>query len=394
MNFFDWYFRAKVTASKMDEQQTFADAAIRRLLAKNGIYGLISSVAPAVSDGGAGFVLEIDNNPRVEGFDLDGEYVALPELPDPYVTPDLGTLFTLPTPGNEKKLAIILRFDRVLSQPELERVGPVFLSVNFRRTEYFAIGVIEGASAGVGLSVAPTIPANEPGIYLADITVLNGITDFTTSTIVTTNSRQPVNYLAEAVDRGLDGKTSGSRLAFIGGVNGLRFRDITGSNLDLEAALLAALAAGASALNRLGTIADINAIQGIYTPVAGAHSFVSPGTYTVFSTIVPAATRYIYGRMDDSAGVSFVGLSFLINVATGNITWHTTTEPGAAGAGSGASGSVILASSLPLSIGLHFFDVSTIQIFAYSGIGGAISIRITMAGLNVHAGSTMLIFIK
>ena len=200
---FQYYFRKKVLADDLNELQGSIEAAIDRNLADRGMYGLASSVHTVIASGAA-FNLSVNSGgaSALFGYDRLGRRVSLSINPE--ITPELSGFFTLPGGGNEKWITLILRAVKDESQPETQKKPPVFTPVNFRLTEGFEFAVLEGAEVGApaGPGDKPSLAA-EDGLYLADILLEPGFTDFTTATIET--DRKRVDPLFDVFERGADG---------------------------------------------------------------------------------------------------------------------------------------------------------------------------------------------
>lgn len=395
---FRYYFRKKFLADDVNELQDNLQIQNERLLTKRAVKGAIGPVQGVVV--GAGFTVSITSNNGSEvfqGFDADGKFTALST--EPLVTDDLsvparpGGSFTLPGGGNEKWLTLVMRFDLVLSQPEVEKL--TFTTVNFRETESFIVGVIEGVEAGAGTAVKPSL-ASEDGIYLADILIDSAAVDFTTNPPVVDVTRLTRDPLAEATDRGLDAVAS--LLALQGGTNGIRMQDLRAANApndfteDFEDAALGAQVAGADVVDRVAILSDI--IATTFQALSGAYSHVGPTTSNAISVTVPVGTTFILGFVKDTSAFAMFNSFFLINVTADDIVGSYTDEVGALGGSNSATySSLNLSAALPFVIGTHLFDVSTVRISAYAGAGATITIQVVTGGVNVHSGSVDLFFL-
>ena len=173
---------------------------------KRGITGYLTGL-PTVT---AGTIFDLDvasgGADPFSGHDSLGQIILFET--DPVNTGDLSGEFTLPTAGNEKWLTLVVRYIKADSQPEVEKVPPVFTTVQFRQTQSYEFVIIEGTQALIGTATKPDITAEE-GLYLADILVTFGDTDFTAAMIETDPVRPlsslRVDALREVVGRGLDG---------------------------------------------------------------------------------------------------------------------------------------------------------------------------------------------
>lgn len=219
-----FYFQRKVTAAVLNDLQDVIEEAINRVMVDRGMRGLFHS--DHVVTASTGFKVSISSgvSDSLLGTTRLGKRVALSA--EPYVTDDLSTVsrtggsFTLPGSGNEKWITLVLRASRTLSQPEYEKIPPTTTLYYFVQTEAFEIGVLQGSEVAspAGSGDKPSLAA-EDGIYLCDILLENGITDFTTSTIEI--NRKQVDAIAEAYLRGLDGVDE--KIAFVGDVGGANF---------------------------------------------------------------------------------------------------------------------------------------------------------------------------
>jgi hypothetical protein len=166
---------------------------------------------------------------------------------------------------------------RTLTQYEVEKL--TFTSVPFREEASFLLYVLEGAEApNPGPPVKPSLAA-ETGLYVCDILVTDTDVDASTTTVEIDTTRLKLDPISEAADRGLDGITQ--QLAFIGsGASTIRFRDIQGSALSLEQALLGMLGAPTppDASNRGALLSDIGAgTIGGYNKIGPAGVLIAAG---------------------------------------------------------------------------------------------------------------------
>jgi hypothetical protein len=142
----DFYFRQRVTEAELDLACELLEQADRDLAADIGIYGIVTGAVPTqhspVPD------LTVDLTSPTRAYDRLGQriFIGTDQTVDSWV--DLvGIPTAVATPGNERWLALFLRFDRQLSDPRTDGNAQ---QVYFRRDESFEIVVRQGANAPIG----------------------------------------------------------------------------------------------------------------------------------------------------------------------------------------------------------------------------------------------------
>jgi hypothetical protein len=191
----DYYFRQLVTEAELDAGFAGLETADENLAIDFAQVGVISGLTVA-QEASPSMHVQV-SGPGV-AYDQAGERmsIATTQHVDCSVDED-GLTTTVVTPGNSKKLAVFLEFDRTLTDPRIDGNGE---TVYFVRSESFKLNVVQGAE-----NVSPSlVPLRSDQILLADITIAYGATTIVTGNLSVTRRQDVV-------------RTSGSPYAVIAG---------------------------------------------------------------------------------------------------------------------------------------------------------------------------------
>ena len=166
----DYYFRQRVTEAELDLAFELLEQADRDLAADVGIYGIVSGAVPAqhspVPD------LSVDLTSPTRAYDRLGQriFVGTDQTVDCSV--DLvGIPTAVATAGNERWLAVFLRFERQLSDPRTDGNAQ---QVFFRRDESFEVVVRQAPEAAIG--TASQVALQQDELLVCDIRLVQGQT--------------------------------------------------------------------------------------------------------------------------------------------------------------------------------------------------------------------------
>ncbi len=167
----DYYFKQPVTEAELDEGFDLLEQADRAIMGDLGLFGIMQNVDATEKSGTPDLSVDV-SGPGV-GYDQDGQRLAFSgSSQNVDVSVDEGAASTaVATPGNEKWLSIFLAFDRLLGDPRTDGTG---VTVFFDRDESFAFNVVQGAEAGGGAAVRPSLRSDE--ILVADVLIDFGLT--------------------------------------------------------------------------------------------------------------------------------------------------------------------------------------------------------------------------
>lgn len=387
-----FYFRKKITKTVLNNLQTYVEDAVDRIFGYRNIQGITSGINYTATPG-TGFRISFNSGGGgpLRGFAGDGSFISLGI--NPYETDDLSPQFSLPSAGNEKWLTVYSQFARDPQQPETDPSD--FSTVYFDQQESFSIVVSEGVQAPAGTATKLALSTLTDCFYLCDVLVTSASTDFSVNPPVKDTARMAIDPMAEVAERvSLSGDRFGSeaKLALIGGTDPIRFRDIQGSDTDLEDAILAALAAGASGADRLALLSEAIGAGYSETRYVNSYQFLGPGTALPINATIPANCRLIKARIIDSSNISTLFIYFTIDVLTGRIDYRYTQHVGAGGVyGSGHAQNVLIAGVIFL--GTTSFDAGQVNLTSYGGAGGSLIVQTVVGGANVHHGSADVEFI-
>ena len=166
----DFYFRQRVTEAELDLGCELLEQADRDLAADIGIYGIVTGAVPTqhspVPD------LTVDLTSPTRAYDRLGQriFVGTDQTVDCLV--DLvGIPTAVATPGNERWLALFLRFDRQLSDPRTDGNAQ---QVYFRRDESFEIVVRQAPEGALGGGTKVSLQQDE--LLVCDLRLVHGQT--------------------------------------------------------------------------------------------------------------------------------------------------------------------------------------------------------------------------
>ena len=148
----DFYFRQRVTEAELDLAFELLEQADRNLAADIGVYGVVSGAVPTQHSPVPDLTLDLSSPTRA--YDRLGQRIFIGTDQRIDCSVDLvGIPTAVATPGNERWLALFLRFDRQLSDPRTDGNAQ---QVYFRRDESFEIVVRQAPEgpAGAGIKVA------------------------------------------------------------------------------------------------------------------------------------------------------------------------------------------------------------------------------------------------
>jgi len=182
---YDYYFRQKVTEAELDAGFDGLETADFNLVVDHHDYGVAIGAAVA-QQASPNLTVQI-SGPAV-AYDKSGRRMAFATTQNLDVSVDDSSVTTaVAGGGNEKWISVFLEFDRALSDP---RIDGNSIGVFFNRAESFQFSVVQGAEAGTGLAVRPTLDSTK--ILLADVKRTFGDTSITTAQISTTRREDVV----------------------------------------------------------------------------------------------------------------------------------------------------------------------------------------------------------
>jgi hypothetical protein len=159
----DFYFRQRVTESELDLAFSLLEQADRNLASDLGVFGIIAGAVPAphapVPD------LTVDLTAATSAYDRLGQRIFFGTGQRVDCTLDASGVPTdVAGQGNERWLAIFLRFGRRLSDPRTDGNSQ---QVYFRRDESFELVVRQGLEAAAGAAVPVALQDGE--LLLCDV---------------------------------------------------------------------------------------------------------------------------------------------------------------------------------------------------------------------------------
>lgn len=175
----DYYFRQRVTEAELDDGFAELERADQNLAADLGFVGVLTNAV--VSQHAPVPDLSVDVSGPGAVLDQLGQRIFFSALQNVSVAQDdNGVTTAVSAAGQEKIVAVFVRFDRALSDP---RVDGNSLTVFFRRDESFRFIVVQGAEAPAGTALPP--PLRSDAILLADVTRTFGQTQILNANIST-----------------------------------------------------------------------------------------------------------------------------------------------------------------------------------------------------------------
>ena len=176
----DYYFRQRVTEAELDLGFELLEQADRALASDIGLVGIVSGAVPTPHDPVADLTLDLTGPAR--GYDKLGQRIFVGTASRVNLAVDAGGVPTEVTAaGEERWLAVFLRFDRLLSDPRLDGTSR---EVFFRRDESFVLFVRQGDSAPAGR--ASRVPLEDDALLVCDMRLEAAQTQILASHIDTT----------------------------------------------------------------------------------------------------------------------------------------------------------------------------------------------------------------
>lgn len=244
MNRKDYYFRQLVAEDELDDGFEGAEAADRAIVLDGGFLGVANGlvVAPAAPPD-----LTVDVAAGTS-YDKLGERCRVASTQNVDVSVDFNNVPTaVAVAGNEKWVAVFLKFARVLTDPRLDGNNN---TVFFDRAESFSFHVVQGSEALIGTATKPALLAD--GILLADVYLVQGQTTVVGGDLSTLRREMAFKYSAGAysVAVGTAEESDAALLTIINGIvaagaagvsyagSGPNWADATGlTSANVEAAL-------------------------------------------------------------------------------------------------------------------------------------------------------------
>ncbi len=193
----NFYFRQRVSEAELDLGFEQLETADRNLAADIGLYGVVSGAVPSqhapVAD------LTIDLSAPGRAYDRLGQRVFFGTAQGVDLSVDQNGLPTeVATAGQERWVAVFLRFKRLLSDPRTDGNSQL---VYFRRDESFELVVRQGAQAAAG--AATRVPLVDGELLLCDVRRRAGQTQILNADLDT--SRRQTFLLAPSSSVGVAG---------------------------------------------------------------------------------------------------------------------------------------------------------------------------------------------
>ncbi|MBN2715753.1 MAG: hypothetical protein JXX14_07850 [Deltaproteobacteria bacterium] len=159
----DFYFRQRVTEAELDIAFELLEKADRNLAADIGVYGIVSGAEPSQHQPVAD--LSIDLIAPARAYDHLGQriFIGTDQVVDLSVD-HAGIPTEVASSGNERWMAVFLKFERLLSDPRTDGNSQ---QVFFRRDESFQIIVRQAAEGVIGS--AGKVPLVEGELLVCDV---------------------------------------------------------------------------------------------------------------------------------------------------------------------------------------------------------------------------------
>lgn len=159
----DFYFRQRVSEAELDLAFELLEKADRSLAADIGVYGIISGAEPSQHQPVAD--LTVDLVAPARAYDHLGQriFIGTDQTVDLSVD-HAGIPTEVSTSGNERWLAVFLKFERLLSDPRTDGNSQ---QVFFRRDESFELVVRQAAEGPIGS--AAKVPLVEGELLVCDV---------------------------------------------------------------------------------------------------------------------------------------------------------------------------------------------------------------------------------
>lgn len=171
MNRFDWFFGQYVSQAEMDEAFWWAELADHDISVDTGLTGICAALG--VTEHAAPPDLTVDVAGPGAAYDAAGQRCALADTVTVVdcAVDEYGVSTAVTVPGEERWLALFLRFKRVYSEPKVDRNG---VTVYTHQDEGAEIIVRQGTAAPAGTAARVGLLSN--AVLLADILLQFGST--------------------------------------------------------------------------------------------------------------------------------------------------------------------------------------------------------------------------
>ncbi len=190
----DYFFRQKVTEAELDLAFELLELADRNLAADIGVYGIISGAEPTPHSPVPN--LTVDLTAPTRAYDNLGQRIFFGTGQVVDCSVDLTGIPTeVPVAGQERWLALFLRFDRLLSDPRTDGNSQ---QVFFRRDESFDVVVRQAPLGPVG--GASKVPLMPDELLVCDVLRSNGQTQILAPNIDVTRRQAFIFAQGDAVE--------------------------------------------------------------------------------------------------------------------------------------------------------------------------------------------------
>ena len=160
----DYYFRQKVTEAELDLGFALLEQADRDFANDIGIFGIIDGMVASEKAGVPDLTVDLTAPGRA--YDQLGERIFFGTAQNVDLSTDLNGVSTaVQSSGNERIVALFIKFERALSDPRTDGNSQ---QVFFRRDETFEFVVRQGAEAAAGTAVPPPLQPDE--VLVVDVT--------------------------------------------------------------------------------------------------------------------------------------------------------------------------------------------------------------------------------
>ncbi len=170
MDRLDFFFRMLVGENHLDSVFDKAEQADRDLVTDAGLVGVWSGGIVSEKSGTPN--ISVDVSGPLVAYDQDGQRVQVSSLQNVDVSvDDSATTTAVSGGGNEKWLSLVVKFARLLADPEVDGNSS---TVYTTRDESYDFSVVQGSEAPIGTATRPALPSD--GLLLADIRRTQGQT--------------------------------------------------------------------------------------------------------------------------------------------------------------------------------------------------------------------------
>lgn len=184
----DFFYRQLVSEADLDGAFNDLEVADRSIMVDAAIVGIVSGLAVAQHAPTPDLTVDVGAG---AAYDQLGQRLGVAALQTVSVATDSVGVNTAVGPGNERWIAIFLRFARTLSDSQLDGNN---VTVFFERQESFTIERVQGAEAAIGAATRPTLGTDK--ILLADVRRTNGQTQVLNADISTTRRESAFKFAA------------------------------------------------------------------------------------------------------------------------------------------------------------------------------------------------------